>query len=140
MKDVDPRCSFCRIVDPVTVQRDSFNHCFYLCPVVRKYLIDICSLIGITDEYNSDNFKKMFWYGLTRDSSKLNLNLFCYILFFDAFRYLLYKHRRRHHIPRPEDLLNELQFFLNHLCKANKKIKNAFLNISWYETFQRARG
>jgi hypothetical protein len=52
IKEVDPRCTFCRIENTTTEERDSFLHCFFSCPIVRGFLTQLFLLIDLNFDDN----------------------------------------------------------------------------------------
>jgi hypothetical protein len=40
LKDIDPRCTFCRLGDPNTTERDSFRHCFFCAHLLETFSMD----------------------------------------------------------------------------------------------------
>jgi hypothetical protein len=138
LKDVDPRCSYCRIADAETAQRDSFSHALFECRHVEKLLKKLCTFLGM--ELYTNNFNLLFWYGIANSQPITNDKHFCLILIFDSFRYLIFKHRRRNHLPSEDDFLDELVFFIKNICRASKKIRKYFEDSILARNLLQARG
>jgi hypothetical protein len=82
--------------------------------------------LGMGSQYvHSLDFRLKFWYGVATDSSTNTLNQLALIIVFYAFRYIFFKNRRSKKILTAENLLDEIFFFLENVCKYNKSIKNA---------------
>jgi hypothetical protein len=111
----DPRCGFCRIVDPLSRIWESFSHIFALCPIASR-------LIVATNEYFFDleldhlNFKKFYWYGHVDGMNNLQEIL---IFFWDVFRYHLYRFKIARRIPNHRMLINDIIFFYIDMYKTD---------------------
>jgi hypothetical protein len=138
--EVDPRCTYCRINDADSIQRDSFSHCFFYCPTVKNLLTRVFSELGINFD-NDDITKQLYWFGLA-DNNNINVynTVLCTNIFFDVVRYIIYKARVWYIVLNYDELLSQLHFILKNLCRASKKFKNIFYNIEMFENFSRALG
>jgi hypothetical protein len=139
--EVDPRCTFCILTQHPDPARDSFVHCFYECPFAKNLLLHLCTFINLEIEYNSQEFRRLYWYGTSADAlgtEKNNMSVF--LVFFDAFRYILYRNRLRRMLPSNNESLFELSFFLQCILMSNKKLKLHFLNTEFLSRIFQARG
>jgi hypothetical protein len=93
---------------------------------VEKLLKKVCTFLGT--DFSTNNFNLLFWFGIPNSQLTKNDKHFCLIIIFDSFRYLIFKHRRRNHLPSDDDFLDELIFFIKNICRANKKIRINFEN------------
>jgi hypothetical protein len=59
LKDVDPRCTYCRMLDVDSNQRDSLLHCFLQCETAQRFLRSLTEVLNL--EYNvNEEFWKIF--------------------------------------------------------------------------------
>jgi hypothetical protein len=138
--DVDPRCTYCRVLNAGSDQRDSFAHALFECNTVKQLLNNICTRLNFGTTTSNNNFRKLFWYGVSENHEPSKELQMGFLIFFDSFRYLIFKHRRRHHIPNDDDILEEIKFFIHNLCKANKKINAVFSGHNPLRSLLQARG
>jgi hypothetical protein len=131
MPEVDPRCTYCTMLNRFTVQRDSFRHCFLECDTVLTLLQKLLSLLRFDVALPGSDFYNLYWYGLYRIESLTRTRHFIFLLVFDAFR---------KKFPRMTEFFDELRFFLNCILMANKKTKILFLNTYEVANFLQARG
>jgi hypothetical protein len=111
--EIDPRCSFCRILSKDCLQRDSFIHCFFDCPVTKKLLLYTLGKLDLNILLvEPEIFRICYWYGIYTHTEMTTSKNFLLTLIFDVFRYLLFKHRLRRHIPNSESFFSEFRFFL----------------------------
>jgi hypothetical protein len=68
LANVNEKCSFCRIINPETNQKENFRHLFFDCPVTRTALNGFLLLSRLRIRGNNPNFKKNFWYGTTNEN------------------------------------------------------------------------
>jgi hypothetical protein len=122
--DVNPGCSFCQYADENPLPRDSMVHCFLLCKFVSPLLDELLLLINI--ERDDDNLQQLYWYGCTDANSRNSFKTCAYILIFDIFKYIVFRHRRRKTVPSADTFFDEFFSQLKWTCKFNKKIKCSF--------------
>jgi Reverse transcriptase (RNA-dependent DNA polymerase) len=134
---VDPRCTFCRIKDADTTQRDSLSHCFLHCCVTKKLLLSICDRIGI--DISNENFPQLYWYGILIDDPNKTSCLMSTIIF-DIFRYLLFKHRQRRHIPNFDTFFGEYIFIMKVILKCSKSFRDSISGSNPLTRFLQAIG
>jgi hypothetical protein len=140
MPEVDPRCTYCTLMDRFTVQRDSFRHCFLDCDVTFTLIRRLLTLLRFDVVLPGVQFYNLYWYGLYKVEQLTKCRHFIFLLIFDAFRYTLFKFRRRKKFPRNNDFFDEMRFFLNCILTTNKKTKELFFNTFEVANFLQARG
>jgi hypothetical protein len=127
IREVDPRCTFCILGDANSQQRDSFGHCFFGCHYVKNFLTKLFSstrFAGVHEGLENDTVKNLYWYGIY-DTVNLTLSKkFCYLLFFDSARFVIFRHRQRRQLIPAAAFITEMQFFLECIFRSNKKFKN----------------
>jgi hypothetical protein len=117
--EVDPRCTFCRIRNPDTATRDSLRYFFYECHTTGV-IVDqfVNKYFPIIEE---DRVKREFyWYGINvghADHQSINL------LIFDTLRFVLYRCKKRKHLPNFVQVDREVVFLLKTTAAFNKKFK-----------------
>jgi Reverse transcriptase (RNA-dependent DNA polymerase) len=121
--EIDPRCTFCRILNSESTQRDSFIHCFLLCPVTKKLLIKFLDNYGL-NFLNADpeSFRICYWFGNFSPTVMTAGKNFLLTLIFDVFRYIVYRHRLRRHIPNQDSFLDEYRFTMKTIFSIRNKL------------------
>jgi len=141
---VDPRCTFCRIIDRNTDSRDGLKHAFYTCPVTHnllRHLVSHCE--PVPDTYSRD-FRQIYWYGsdITDEDNELagvTSNLPGLIIF-DLFRYTIWKFRLRRKIPNVISFMREFNFTLK-ICTLNsRRVTESLAADNMFTNFLQARG
>jgi hypothetical protein len=94
--EIDARCSFCRIVDRMTTEREGYNHIFFSCRSVSVLIDATLDKITLNLEKNSAEFLNLYWFGERGDESHSKV---VWLLFFDVFRYTIYKYKMKKNIP-----------------------------------------
>ena len=133
--DADERCTFCRILYPPTGNRETFIHLFRSCPVTKGYLKHLLRrtstrlTIPDTDpdpeaeHIVRDPFEYIYWYGTNGNKVE-----FSTVLFFELFRFVIWKFKTRRKLPRPKEVsdifLNMLEIMLLLSPKLREKIRN----------------
>jgi hypothetical protein len=118
IKEISPDCNFCKMAG--NSNRDGFNHFFFSCPCTREYIVKFVTMLGLTQNIDSNDFRTLYWYGYNDDILEHQT---AYLTVFDSFRYILYRLRNRHILPTYETVENEVGFFLSKLCRANSNFK-----------------
>ena len=128
---VDERCTFCRILYPPTETREEFIHLFRYCPIVKTYLQYLIRRLRINITYADPDpelvpdpgeiFNEIYWYG-----THLNKTDASTVLFFELFRFIIWKFKTRRILPRPHEVHDVFLNMLDVILLCNKKIKNAF--------------
>jgi hypothetical protein len=103
-QNVNPNCTFCRIIDGRTANRDSLLHCFYRCPVVVTLIQRIRRNYF---EVPDPAFPLFYWFGVLDGHE--NLTEF-FLSFWDIFRYNIFKFRSRRQVPNYILFENEFLF------------------------------
>jgi hypothetical protein len=110
--EVDPRCYLCARNN--LNNRDSFSHCFLTCPYVRPAISHVLLATDLHINIDDDNFLKLYWYGIY-DGPFNKTRYLITLLFFDIFRYVIFRTRKRTDICL-ETLMNEMCYFIE-CCK-----------------------
>ena len=117
---VDPRCTFCRIIDNNTASRDGLSHVFCTCIVTDRLIAQLINKLEPIPDPNSIEFKHMYWYGSLPENPQLTPYI---LLVFDTFRYVLWKYKLRRKIPNFDALLSEICFILSISCKISTNLR-----------------
>jgi hypothetical protein len=138
--EIDPRCTFCRIRNDNTRERDGFLHCFFSCPVVRRLIIDFFDFLGIDINIDTEIGKNLYWYGLHDNDNLTVRRHLSNVLVFDLFRYIVYKYRLKRRIPNIAIILNEVIFIVQCVCNVSRNINLSFVNNNLLARLIQARG
>jgi hypothetical protein len=110
---IDERCTFCRLLYQGTNSREDFIHIFRSCPItvgLIQNLIRVFRLpIPVPGRNPDPYFDQLYWYGLDGDGTDGTLPV---IIFFDLFRYCLWKFKTRRKLPRIIELTEILTSML----------------------------
>jgi hypothetical protein len=125
-ENADERCTFCRILYQDTRQREDFIHLFRTCPITtgllqnlfRRFRLQIRAPGPDPDEA----FDKMYWYGIDGNEYFLALQIF-----FDIFRYCLWKFKTRRRLPRIIELSDIYLAILDTILAIKPKLRRLFL-------------
>jgi hypothetical protein len=137
MPDTDPTCTFCNITKNLPAPKDSMSHCFLHCNTVINLLSMLLVSLHLNVRIDSADFEKLYWFGETDSGPDKNL---ANMLFFESFRFLVFRYRMRKKIPGDECFLGELSTFIKYMCMYNKKIKMAMLSTYPNTIFSQAIG
>jgi hypothetical protein len=74
--EVDPHCTFCRILDRATTTRDSFKHCFFDCLTIRQMLTFIINNMTTGISMEDDNFIECYWFGIINGEVNIPILVF----------------------------------------------------------------
>jgi hypothetical protein len=126
-ENVDERCTFCRLLYQETRQREDFIHLFRTCPITNGLLQNFFRRFRLPIQAPGpdpdNNFDKIFWYGIdgTEHSQALQL-------FFDIFRYCLWKFKTRRRLPRIIELSDIFLAILDTILAIKPKIRRKIFN------------
>jgi hypothetical protein len=137
IQTIDSRCTFCRIIDNNTNNRDSYIHCFYTCMTTNMLIRQLCTTTGLDVDLNSVEFKNLYWFGIDNNEQ---MHQFVWNIFFDTVRFVIFKCRRRKNVPNINMVLNDVLFWLGKFCNASKKFKSRFFACEKLTWFSRALG
>jgi hypothetical protein len=137
MQEIDARCTFCRIVNAATTQRDGYKHCFLTCTTTARILTGILEQLDLDLDIDSIDFNLLYWFGIDNNDKAPQ---FVWLLFFDLFRYSIYRARLKKNVPNITIIKQSIEFWLDTLCNANKKLKTKLQNIEVLSNFTRALG
>ena len=134
---ISPMCTFCRIADRDTANRDSFSHFFFSCPFTNNILLQWSHALEPAPDINTEEFKVLYWYGsgnLTTDTS----GIVCLLM--DTFKYCLWKAKQRKRLPNPITIIRECEFLISIMCLQNRKLRDRIRNTNLITNFLQARG
>ena len=134
---VDPRCSFCRIIDSRTVTRENFSHLFLTCPVTRILLDSFVRRLEPVPDIDTVFFKDMYWYGKLTDE---NFNEPQILFVMDCFRFVLWSFKTRRKIPNWPLFERELLFLIGTTASRNKNFSNKLHAVNMIANFMPAPG
>jgi hypothetical protein len=129
------QCSFCRILNRDTVNRETFLHLFLDCPVTRTALNGFLRLSGSNIHGNDPNLKFSYWFGFHNNEHSKSV-----ALVFSTFRFCIWKFRLRKRIPRSIELFEILDTLLKNIEKIKPKIGSAIKNSLLFPNLLQARG
>jgi hypothetical protein len=137
MKEIDPRCTFCRIKFGTEAARDGFAHCFLLCPTVKQFLTTLIVKLNLELDLDDNEFRQLYWYGYSKNTEKVDVHT---LIFFECFRFTVYKIRLKRTLPNYNRVEKEFSTLILKLCKVNKKFKTAMETSKLFENFLPALG
>jgi hypothetical protein len=135
LANVNEKCSFCRIINPETNQKENFRHLFFDCPVTRTALNGFLHLSRLRIRGNDPNLKNIFWYGTTNENECLDL-----LLIFELFRYGLWKCKLRKLIPRSTEITKTVSSLLENILNIRPKIREKMESNPIVSLFLQALG
>jgi hypothetical protein len=135
MADVTDQCSQCRILNPGTVNRETFGHLFLDCPVTRTVLNGFLRLAGNVIQGNNPDLKNIYWYGLVDGNLNKNVGLT-----FAIFRFVIWKFKIRKRVPRTLETFELVNTILCTIGKVKPKIGLSFRNSLMFPNLLQARG
>jgi hypothetical protein len=126
-ENTDERCTFCRILYPPTRNREDFIHLFRTCPItvglLRNLIIKFRLQITAPGADPDPVFDNLYWYGIEEGESKLVL-----LIFFDLFRFVLWKFKTRRLLPRITDVGDILTNILDTILTLKPKLRAQIFN------------
>ena len=129
-------CTFCRIVDRETAQRESFSHFFLDCPITSRLLSQWCLNFEPQVAPGHADFKKLYWYGVPPDDIQPT-DLIPIIS--DLFKYILWKYKVRKKIPNYPAFLAEYRFSISTMTAQNVRARLTLLNHNFITNFFQAQ-
>ena len=130
-------CTFCRIIDRETAQRESFSHFFLDCPITNRLLSQWCLNFKPQVAPGHADFKKLYWYGVPPDDIQ-QTELIPVIS--DLFKYILWKYKVRKKIPNYPAFLEEYRFSISTMAAQNVRTRLTLLNHNFITNFFQAQG
>jgi hypothetical protein len=110
--NLDDRCTFCRIINPDTVVRESFFHLFFTCPTTCLLLRGVTRLGGLIHLPDDNSFMEKYWFGSLDGKTLASLTII-----YEIFRFVVWKFKLRRIVP------TQLYFFDNFVaCLRHIKI------------------
>ena len=126
---VDERCTFCRLLFQGTNSREDFVHIFRTCPITVGLIQNLIRLlrlqIPVPGRNPDPNFDKLYWYGLEGNGTDGSVPI---IIFFDLFRYCLWKFKTRRKLPRIIELSEIFTSMLGTILFIKPKLRAAIFN------------
>jgi hypothetical protein len=89
-QQIDPRCTFCRIRNPDTVQRESLAHTFYDCQTTAAVIYHTMNTL-FDQNLTVIEKKKFYWYGEHPDPDLKKYKGYL-LLIWDLLRYTIYQY------------------------------------------------
>ena len=129
---ISPNCTFCRILDRDTNNRDSFAHFFRECPITIRLLEGWCTIFEPLLDINSPSFQVFYWYGSCPDIAP---NHTATPLLVDSFKYVRGKFKKRKKIPNVISFKRELIFTLENICLISRKVRASIANSNFSANF-----
>ena len=134
---VDPRCNFCRVLDPDSNTRENFLHLFFNCPVTGRLLENFASQLDPRENTRDPAFKNIYWYGL-----KVGVEAFApqILLMMDCFRFTLWQFKIRKKVPNWPLFSRELLFLIDTTVARNRTLHGLLQRATCIANFLPARG
>ncbi len=120
--NIDDRCTFCRIINPQTVARETFFHLFSNCPTTRLLLRGMTRLGGLLYLPDENLFNEKYWFGLIEGKPTESL-----ILIYEIFRYLIWKFKLRRLVPTQTYFFENFVSCLRHIRSLRPGFFDTFL-------------
>ncbi len=124
-ENADERCTFCRLLYPAVRTREDFSHLFRNCPITIGLLHNMVRLwrlpLTVPGPDPDPDFENLYWYGIEDGESKLVLTIF-----FDLFRYVLWKFKTRRVLPRIVEFISVYTSLLDTILSIQPKIRTKF--------------
>jgi hypothetical protein len=121
VQNTSDKCSFCKIINPETLTRESFTHLFLDCPVTRGNLNGFIRIIRIPVLPNDPHLKNIFWYGIVE--AELDKEL---LLIFEIFHYCIWKEKTAKKIPSVLTVSESFFNILHTIFGISLKIRDNF--------------
>ena len=135
--EVPATCTFCRIVDRETAQRESFSHLFLDCPISRRIISQLCTNFEPQVAPDDPDFARLYWYGIPPDGIQPT-DLIPVIS--DLIKYIIWKYKIRRKIPNYPAFLDEFRFSLSTMAAQHAKTRLVLLNHNFITNFFQAQG
>jgi len=114
-------CTFCRIRDNGNIPEESFTHIFWECGTTRGILNSIKDLIGENRGYDDESFTLNYWYGMDFDRRGDRICNKGTLLMWDLFRFRIWQHKLKGHIPNVNQIKKEISFTLNTMTLQSRR-------------------
>jgi hypothetical protein len=132
---VSKNCTFCKIRNQFS--EETFSHLFFSCPTTRSLLAVLVDRMEPAPDMDSENFKKLYWYGLSDEHVYHTKPI---LLCFEIFRYILWKHKMRRKVPNRVKFLEEVLFQIGVISAQNKSIRYSISGCNLVANFLQAQG
>jgi len=131
----DPMCTYCKIKSGHTANRESFGHLFFDCSITTKLINQARIHVGETAEKDSSLFRTTYWFGTgstVDENGTKNVNFdWAKLLFWEVFRYRLWKNRQYRILPNIEKVMREVFFGLHIIAISSNKWKQRLLTTNY---------
>jgi hypothetical protein len=135
IRDADPRCTFCRIRDNDTVNRDSLAHFFKNCATTSNLITQMRQKY-FRNKINDEDFAEHYWYGTGTGTEHQSINL----LVWDLFRFVLYQFKQRRTVPNFVTFDKEFLFYIGITITSNSHLREKIRHVRLYENLLQALG
>jgi len=135
LQNINDTCSFCRIINPETRQRESFNHLFLDCPVTRTVLNGFLRLSQIRIQGNDPNLKNSYWYGIGNGTLDKDI-----LIIFEVFRFCIWKAKTRKKIPTALTVIEQSRDIFHTIGTLKPSIVISIQRNNICSNFLQARG
>jgi hypothetical protein len=135
IENVNERCSFCRIINPETNQRESFTHLFMDCPVTRTALNGFLRINRSWIQGNYPELKNAYWYGIVNGELDKNVGMI-----FSLFRFCIWKCKIRKKVPTALAVHSLVSTFVRLITTLKPKIYQSILHGNIFANLLQARG
>jgi hypothetical protein len=137
-QQVDPRCTFCRIRDPATVQRESLSHTFYDCPTSSNAINHVIITI-FNHNLNAEEKKEFYWNGAHPDPELRHCKDYL-LLIWDLVRYIIYQYKQKRVVPNHIMILNDLIFCIRTTLMVKRQFRHMVANVNSLADLAQALG
>jgi hypothetical protein len=139
----DGRCTFCKMVNANCITRETFNHFFFLCPITNNLLRGLTINLGAKILKENQLFPRAFWYGDTgvvTDADTENPIDKSLQLFYDIFRYSVWKFKLRRQLPLLDSFTHTIFEQIRLICNMRPRLREDFAKHFNREIFLQALG
>jgi hypothetical protein len=107
------------------------------CRTTFNILTNIVPTIGLNIDIDSVAFRNLYWFGIDTEKRETQL---IWLIFFDVFRYVIYKSRLRKIVPNFRSITRDMNFTLRKLMLSNRKFRAHMLHSGNLANFTQAIG
>lgn len=133
----DPFCTFCKIRFGQTRAHETFVHIFKDCLTTSSL---IANVRGENDDINEANFNISYFFGLTlTDQGTVKIDL-VKLLFWEIFRYRLWKKRCQRVVPNVLQIRTEISFVLKCIANLNRRWRLRLANSEFVANLYEQQG
>ncbi len=118
---VTDSCVLCRVSGLINPQKETYNHLFFSCAVTNSLLFNLMRRYKMNWNLDNSSFKQLFRYG--ENNGVLEKET---ILFFDCFRYCLWKLRSNRKAPTLSAIVDSISHVISNIFALKPAIRVAF--------------